>query len=351
MALTLPDLPPFDIAAQSAALSRYDNLLKPRGSLGQLEALGGQLAGIVGHAHPKIEHPHLVLMAADHGHAAEGVSAAPSAVTALMVTAFLRGDAAVSVLARQQATPFTVVDIGVASPLPAAVTTHPAFRDRRVAPGSANIAEQPALTRAETETAIQIGLDSVQAEIAAGADVVLLGEMGIGNSTAAAAITAVLCERAVRDVTGYGSGIDPPTHQRKVALIETALAHWQPNRHDPLDVLAKVGGLEIAGLVGVALGAAAARRPVLLDGFITGAAALIAARLDPALSPYLIAAHQSAEPGHAAVLSALALVPLLRLNMRLGEGTGALLALPLLRAACATLNEMATLSDAGITLP
>jgi nicotinate-nucleotide--dimethylbenzimidazole phosphoribosyltransferase len=336
---------PLDHAAQAEARRRQDQLTKPPGSLGRLERLATQVAGITGAARPRLEHKVVIVAAGDHGVTAEGVSAYPSEVTAQMVRNFAGGGAAINVLARRAGARVVVVDVGVAETLPLELP----IVHRKVAPGTASMVLGPAMTRAQAEDAIGVGLDVVDAESARGVDVICLGEMGIGNTTAASAIVATLTGSAVADVTGRGTGIDDAAWQHKVEIIERALAVNRPHRHDPLDVLARVGGLEIAALVGVILGGAARRVPLIVDGFITTAAALVAVELCPAARRYLIAAHRSVERGHAAALEHLELEPLLMLDMRLGEGTGAALALPIVEAALALLDEMATFEDAGIS--
>jgi len=262
-----------------------------------------------------------------------------------MVENFLRGGAAVNVLARQVGARVVVADFGVAAP----VADHPDLLRRALGPGTASMTRGPAMARATAEAAITAGAAIVDAERAAGADCVGTGEMGIGNTTAASALTAVLTGRPVAAVTGAGTGVGPEGLERKQAAIARALEVNRPDPADPLDALAKVGGFEIAGLVGVILAGAAHRIPVVLDGFIAGAAALVAVRLEPATAEYLIAAHRSAEPGHRAVLEALGLTPYLELDMRLGEGTGAALAIGLARAAVAVMREMATFKSAGVS--
>jgi nicotinate-nucleotide--dimethylbenzimidazole phosphoribosyltransferase len=336
---------PLDHAAQIEARQRQDQLTKPPGSLGRLERLATQLAGITRDARPRLTRKVVIVVAGDHGVTAEGVSAYPSEVTGQMVRNFARGGAAINVLARRVGARVVVVDVGVAEALPPELP----IVHRKVAPGTANMALGPAMTRSQALQAIAVGLDVVDAEYARGVDVICLGEMGIGNTTAASAIVATLTASAVADVTGRGTGIDDATWQHKVAIIERALRVNRPERHDALDVLAKLGGLEIAALVGAILGSAARRLPVIVDGFITTAAALVAADLCPAVRSYLIAAHRSVERGHVAALEHLELEPLLMLDMRLGEGTGAALALPIVDAALALLDEMATFGDAGIS--
>jgi len=352
---------PLDQAAMAAARQRQAELTKPPGSLGRLERLSVQIAGITGQARPRLQQPAVFVMAADHGVTAEGVSAYPMQVTRQMVENFARGGAAINVLARRAGARVVVVDVGVASDLPPDLP----IRHRKVAHGTANFARGPAMSAGQAEAAIQVGLDVVADEVANGLDVVCLGEMGIGNTTAASAIVAALCGLPAAAVTGRGTGIDQATWERKVAVIERGLAQHGLRANDPecglaqhglhanepLDVLARVGGFEIAGLVGVTLAAAAARRPVVVDGFIATAAALVASELCPLVRGYLIAAHRSVEIGHAAALERLELEPLLALDLRLGEGTGAALALPIIDAALGVLSEMATFAEAGVAGP
>ena len=344
MNLQLPTIPSPDPSAAAAARLRQDQLTKPAGSLGRLEELSIQLAAAAANARPSVARKAVIIMAGDHGVAAEGVSAYPPAVTPQMVLNFLRGGAAINVLARQAGAHVVVVDVGVAADLPA----QEGLVSAKVAYGTRNLAAGPAMTRAEAEAAIQVGLDVIRSEIARGLDLVAAGDMGIGNTTPSAAIAAAFTGLDPCEVTGRGTGLDEAGRARKAAVIERALALNRPDPRDALDVLAKVGGLEIAGLVGVILGAAAQRVPVVIDGFISGAAALVAAELDPAVKPYLIAAHQSVEIGHRAILARLGLRPLLDLDLRLGEGTGAVLAFHLVEASARILNEMATFAQAGV---
>jgi nicotinate-nucleotide--dimethylbenzimidazole phosphoribosyltransferase len=261
-----------------------------------------------------------------------------------MVRNFLNGGAAINVLARQIGARVVVADFGVAGE----ILRHPELRSRRVRSGTENLAVGPAMSREDALQGIAGGIGIVDAEVRQGLDLLALGEMGIANTTAASAIVAVLTGRAPAEVTGPGTGLDQRGWEHKVTIVEQTLAVNQPDPADPLDVLAKLGGFEIAGLVGGILAALAARVPVLLDGFIVGAAALIAARLNPQARTLMLAAHRSAEPGHTLVLRHLDLCPLLELDLRLGEGTGATLAMPLVDAAAALLNEMATFSEAGV---
>jgi nicotinate-nucleotide--dimethylbenzimidazole phosphoribosyltransferase len=345
MTLSLPPVPPVNSATQNAARTRQEQLTKPAGSLGQLEDLSVQLAAISGQLKTPLARKAVIVMAGDHGIAHEGVSAYPAEVTPQMVLNFLHGGAAINVLARQASARVIVVDVGVN----ANFDPVPGLRRRKVARGTQNMAQGPALTRAQTEEAIAVGLNIVEEEFAEGLDVIATGDMGIGNTTPSAAICAVMTGLPAAQVTGRGTGVDDAGWQHKVSLIERALEVNQPDRSDPLDVLSKVGGLEIAGLTGVIIGGAAHRLPVVIDGFISGAAALIAAALVPEVKPYLIAAHQSVEIGHRAMLEHLGLHPLLNLNLRLGEGTGAALAFHLLEAAVRILNDMATFGDAGVS--
>jgi nicotinate-nucleotide--dimethylbenzimidazole phosphoribosyltransferase len=336
---------PPDTGAEVEARRRLDQLTTPPGSLGRLEELAVRLAGIAGTCPPPLRDPVIFTLAGDHGVVAQGVSAYPQIVTAQMVENFLRGGAAVNVLARHAAARVVVADLGVASPL----APHPDLRDLKVAPGTADMTRGPAMTRGQAIQAIEAGIGLVETEQLRGADLVGTGEMGIGNTTAASALVAALTGATAESVTGPGTGVDAAGRRRKVEAIRRALVHNAPDPADALDTLAKVGGLEIAGLVGVILAGAAHRLPVVLDGFIAGAAALVAVRLEPAARGSLIAAHRSAEPGHARVLEALGLEPYLELDMRLGEGTGAALCIDLARAAVSVLTEMATFKSAGVS--
>jgi nicotinate-nucleotide--dimethylbenzimidazole phosphoribosyltransferase len=345
MPLSLLPIPPLDLTAQAAARARQNTLTKPPGSLGRLEELSLQLAAITGQPHPSVARKAVIVMAADHGVTDEHVSAYPREVTRQMVHNFLRGGAAINVLARQAGARVIVVDVGVAAEL----EPHPELVSRKVAFSTQNMARGPAMTRAQAEEAVGIGLQVVAAEIETGLDIVAAGDMGIGNTTASAAMSAALMGQPVAKVTGRGTGVDDAGLAHKTEVIERALSVNRLNPEDALDVLSKVGGLEIAGLVGVILGAAARRVPVVIDGFISGTAALVAARLAPDVKPYLIASHQSVEIGHRVILEHLDLRPLLGLNLRLGEGTGAVLAFHLIEAAARILNEMATFDEAGVS--
>lgn len=324
------------MSAREEAQRRFDAKTKPRGSLGRLEDLGCRIAEIRGFVPSWLECA-IVVAAADHGVAQDGVSAYPQAVTAQMVANFAAGGAAINVLAREAGARLVVVDVGVATP-----TAHPDVQSVRVAAGTANMLERSAMTAEEAAAARAAG-EALAAELS-DVDVVALGEMGIGNTTSAAAVTAALLDLDPAAVCGPGTGLDAAGIARKTDVVRRAI-----ELHRGADPLASLGGLELAFLAGVAIGCAARRIVVLLDGFITGVAALAAVRIEPDVRGVLIAAHRSPEPGHAYVLDALGLEPLIDLGLRLGEGSGAALAVPLLRSSIAILRDMATFSEAGVT--
>jgi nicotinate-nucleotide--dimethylbenzimidazole phosphoribosyltransferase len=336
---------PFDAAAAAAAQRALDGKTKPRGSLGRLEALACRLAGIRASATPGRLDPAVVVCAADHGIAVEGVSAYPREVTGQMLRNFAGGGAAVCVLARQAGARLVVADLGVLEP----VTGVPAILDRRVRAGTASSVEGPALTAAEAERAVAHGIELAGELVADGVGIVALGEMGIGNTTAASALTAALLRADPESLVGPGTGLDAAGVAHKRRVVRRALEANCVGPRDPLGALAGVGGLEIAALAGVVLGCAASRTPVLVDGFIAAAAALAAVCVEQRCSDVLIAAHLSPEPGHRLILTALGHEPLLDLGLRLGEGSGAALALPLVAAALAILAEMASFEQAGVT--
>ena len=335
--------PDRDLLAKAQA--RLNRLTKPLGSLGRLEELAAQYAMIAGEVKPNVPRGAVFTFAADHGVALEGVSAYPHEVTAQMVLNFLRGGAGVNVLARHAGLEVRVVDIGVAYDF----GTVPGLIQKKIVPGTNNLLTQPAMSRAQAEQAIMVGIELAAEAARQGIGLIGTGDMGIGNTTASAAITAVVTGRAVAEVTGRGTGIDDAAHARKVAVIEQALARHRPDPSDALDVLSKVGGLEIAGLAGLILGSASVRVPVVLDGFIAGAAALIAYGLQPVCRDYMIASHRSVERGHQAILHHLGVEPLLNLDLRLGEGTGACLGMGLVFAAIKLMTEMATFGEAGVS--
>lgn len=315
---------------------------KPPGSLGDLEALAARIARVQRRQATMIEHAQVLVFAGDHGIVAEGVSAYPSAVTAQMVQNFLTGGAAICVLARQFDAALTVIDAGVASALP----THPRLLDRKLGMGTANFARSPAMSEAQCLAALRSGIDIVGDLAPHGA--VILGEMGIGNTTSAAALMHALTGLPAAECVGRGTGADDAMLLRKIAVIEAAVANHGPGRH-ALETLARYGGFEIAMMVGAMLGAAARRQIVVVDGFIATAAAAVALRIAPALHDYCVFAHVSAEAPHRRWLQLLDARPLLDLGLRLGEGSGAILALPLLHAAAAILREMATFASAGVS--
>ena len=336
---------PPDAGAAAAARQHHDRLAKPRGSLGRLEALGAWLAAIAGTPLPPAPAPGAVaVFAADHGVHAQGVTPWPQEVTAQMVATLVAGGATINVLARQMGASVTVVDIGVAATLAPA----PGLLDRKVRFGTADLATGPAMTETEARAALDAGAEVAADLVAAGARCLVTGEMGIANTTAAAALVAALTGRPATEVTGRGTGIDEFTLARKVTVVQRAVERTEPGA-DPLAVLASLGGLEIAALAGFVVGGAAARVPVVVDGFIAGAGLLVASRLVPEALSYCLAGHRSTEPGASVVLNELRLTPVLDLGLRLGEGTGACLALPVVEAAARVLTETATLETAGVT--
>jgi len=334
-----------DEAAMAAARARQDVLTKPRGSLGRLESLSIQLAGITGDPQPQIQHKVIVTMAGDHGVVTQGVSAYPQEVTPQMVLNFLYGGAAINVLARHIGARVVVVDMGVA----AQMEPHPDLVDKKVAPGTKDIALGAAMSRGQAIQALLAGAEVVEAELAQGLDILGTGDMGIGNTTPSAAIAAAITGRSPAEVVGRGTGVDDAGLSRKIVAVQHALTMNRPDPADALDVLTKVGGFEIGGLAGAMLAAAAHRRPVVVDGFISTAAAMIAVGLAPQARSYLIPAHRSQERGHRLMLDWLGLEPLLDLDLRLGEGTGAAFGISLAEAACKILSEMATFGEAGVS--
>lgn len=339
----ITNIDPLDQEAMAVAAARQDHLTKPRGALGVLETLSVQIAGIQGRVQPNLDHKTIFTLAGDHGVAVDGVSAYPAEVTPQMVFNFLRGGAGINVLARQVGAKVVVADLGVNYDFPEGLS----LADYKIAPGTANLAKGPAMTRAQAVRSILAGIALVEQEV--DLDIMGTGDMGIGNTTPSSAITAVLTASSVKEVTGRGTGLDDRGLGIKIATIEKALEINRPDPDDPLDVLAKVGGFEIGGIAGLIIGGAKRGIPVVLDGFISGAAALIACALAPAARNYLIAAHQSVEIGHRKIFSQLGLRPLLDLDLRLGEGTGAAIGLFLCQSAVAILNEMATFSEAGVS--
>lgn len=336
----LSRIKPLDETAISAAKERQAQLAKPPGSLGRLEELSIQLAGITGKIHSFIEKTHLLVFAADNGVAAEGVSSAPQSVTLQQTVNLTRAKTGASVLAKHFGCGLTVCDVGVAGEI-----AEPAVLDRKIAYGTQNMITQPAMTREQAIRAILIG-----AELAmeTQADVIGIGEMGIGNTTTSSAVLSVLLEVEPELVTGRGGGVTDEGFQRKKEVIKTAIRINRPEREDVVDVLSKVGGFDIAAMCGAFLGAAAARRPAVIDGFISAVAALCAVRLCPVVKEYLVPSHASCEIGYQLAMEELDLRPILLLDMRLGEGSGCPIAFSVLKAACAVMNDMATFEQAGI---
>ena len=318
---------------------------KPRQSLGRLEELACRIAAIRGIVVPSLPCKAIVVMAADHGVAEEGVSAYPSEVTCQMLLNFASGGAAINVLARRAGAKVVVVDMGVKE----AVPTTEGIRCQRLGPGTSNFTRGPAMSRETATRAVEVGIGLAEELTRDGITLLGIGDMGIANTTASSALAAAYTGSDPDDVTGRGTGIDDETYARKLAVVRRGLALHPPDPRDPLDTLARLGGFEIAGLAGVVLGGAAAKVPVVLDGFITSVAALAAVRLAPHAARYLIASHRSVEKGHRVVLEALGAKPLLDLDLRLGEGTGSALALGLVDAALLILHEMATFESAAVT--
>ena len=335
-----------DHDSSAAVAGAFDGKVKPRHSLGRLEELAARIAGIQRTRQPRVDHPVVVVCAADHGIAQAGVSAYPQEVTGLMLASFATGKAAVSILAERAGARLVVADLGVVDP-PAPQPGWAPILDRRVRAGTANSADGPAMSVAEAELAVAHGIRLADELIDEGADLVALGEMGIGNTTTASVLTSAILDRDPARVVGAGTGVTGEVLAHKVEMVDAVLA-----RHDdvdePWEVLATMGGLEIAALAGVTLGCAARQVPVLLDGFIATAGALMAWRLAPRCADAMIAAHRSTEPGHTMQLQELGLEPLLDLGMHLGEGSGAALAIPLVRSALALLEDMGELADLGL---
>ncbi|MEO5340022.1 MAG: nicotinate-nucleotide--dimethylbenzimidazole phosphoribosyltransferase [Magnetococcus sp. MYC-9] len=342
--LTAP-IPAPSLTMQNLAEQRQAQLTKPSGSLGRMEGLAVRLASLQECLTPDVERARIVVFAGDHGVAAAGVSAFPQSVTVEMIRNFSRGGAAIAVLARQLAADLEVVDVGALqdpAPLPRLVS-------RRVAAGTQDFRRQPAMTPEQRDQALQAGWEAVERGASTGVQLLIGGEMGIGNTTAATALLAALLGLAPALLAGPGTGLGPEGVAFKVQVVETALAQHRTALQDPLTLMAALGGFEIVALTGFYIAAAQRRIPLLVDGFIATAAAVVALRLQPDLRPWLFFSHQSAEPGQQAVMAAMAIQPILDLDLRLGEGSGAAIALPILRLACALHREMATFAEAAVS--
>ena len=343
--MKFPVIPPVHAEKRQEAEIRQNLLTKPTGSMGQLEKLSVDIAGMTGVIAPELKKRAVFLMAADHGIAQEGVSPYPAEVTPQMVMNFLNHGAAINVLTKQTHSDVIIVDIGVNYDFPEL----PGLISKKVAKGTANMLKAPAMTKAQAEEALQTGMDVFNEAADKGLQLAATGEMGIGNTTSAAAITAVLCGKAPSEVTGRGTGLDDAGLRRKIAIIEKILDLHKPNPDDPMDILCKIGGFEIAGMAGVTIAAASRGIPLVMDGLISTAAAALAAAFVPGVRNYLIAGHRSPEIGHRYLLEKLGKYPLLQLDMRVGEGTGAALAFGLIDAANNILRDMATFESAGIS--
>ena len=341
---TLAQIDKLDKTSMASARDRQSTLTKPLGSLGKLEELSILLAGIFSNPMPKITKKTVILAAGDHGVVAEGVSAYPQEVTPQMVYNFLAGGAAINVLSKHAGADIIVLDAGVAADLP----SHPLLRDVKIGRGTNNIAHGPAMTRDQAIQCLETGIQASQEAIDNGSDLIACGDMGIGNTTPSSAITSVITNTDPYITTGRGTGVDDSGLEKKVDAIKRAININNPDKNNGLDILTKIGGFEIGVLAGAMLGAASRNRPVIIDGFISGAAALIAWTISRNARNYFIAAHKSVEPGHTIGLRAMDLDPLLDMEMRLGEGTGAVLAMHIIEAAAKCLTDMATFAEAGV---
>lgn len=343
---TVERIRPVDVHWRQKARQHLDNLAIPQGSLGGLLDLAEQLAAVKESLKPSVGNKTVVTMAADHGVVEEGVSAFPQEVTLQMVANFIAGGAAINVLAGVAGARMIVVDMGVCSDLDGAFAEKMLFR--KVGYGTRNMAKGPAMSREQAVTSIETGIAMAGRLFDDGVELLATGDMGIGNTTPSSAILAALSGRSVREATGRGTGISDDALENKIRVIQEALNINKPDSEDPVDVLAKVGGFEIGGIAGLILGAACHRVPVVVDGFISSAGALLAKRLAPASLDYMISGHQSLEYGHRLMLEELGLKPLLNLNLRLGEGTGAALAMNLVESAAQVIGKMLTFEDAGV---
>lgn len=334
-----------DRYAQAAAAERQDILTKPAGSLGELEQIAVRLAGLQGRDKPELKSPWISIFAADHGIAATGVSAFPQEVTQQMVANFARGGAAITVLARQIHAAFEVIDVGVAGD----TSVHAAVVQNKIAPGTANFLETPAMTPDQLEAALDAGRAAVARALAANADCFIAGEMGIANTTSASALACAWLKATPVEMCGPGTGLNAQGVSRKADIVAQALIRHAASQRDPFETLATFGGFEIAAMTGAYIAAAQAGLPVIVDGFISSVAALAARVLNPGVERWFFFGHQSAEPAHARVLDDFGALPVLKLKMRLGEGSGAAAAFPTLQLACALHSQMATFAEAGVS--
>ena len=342
---TLEKIQPVSSNLLDKAQAHLDSLTKPPSSLGKLEELAKRYVAIQNNESPTLKKISTVVFAADHGVTAEGISAYPSEVTAQMVINFLNKGAAVNVLANHINAEVTIVDIGVNFQF----ESHPNLLDRKIALGTKNFSKEPSMTRSQAETSIVTGIEIATESAKKGIDILTTGEMGIGNTTPSSAIFSILGNTPVEYVTGRGTGIDDSTLTKKISIIIKGIDLHKPDPDDPIDILAKVGGFEIGGIAGLILGAAAQKIPVVVDGFISGAGAALALKMSPSAGDYIFSSHRSTEPGHKIFFELLGYPPLFDLNMRLGEGTGALLAVNLIQSAIKIYKEMATFQSAGVS--
>lgn len=345
----LKNITDIDYEIMEQTQNRLDNLTKPIASLGRLEELAKLVTGITRQQNPQLKNKVIFTFASDHGVSEEKVSAFPKEVTAQMVYNFLNGGAGINVLARHIGARVIVADLGVAEKIRSQKLEVRSFKDKKINFGTKNMTQGPAMSRDEAIKSIEAGIDIFEEELSSGIDIIGTGEMGIANTTSASAITSIWTKKSAEEVTGRGTGIDDNRLKNKIRVIKQALNKNNPDPGDPVDVLSKVGGFEIGGLAGVIIAAADRRIPVVIDGFISGAAALIAAHLEPKTKGYMIASHCSVEIGHKAILDHLGIKPILDLNLRLGEGTGACLGISIIEAAVKILTQMATFESAGVS--
>ena len=343
LAETLGRIQPPDAGAMQLALERQARLAKPPHSLGKLEDISVKIAGITGKVVNSMAKRRVLIFAADNGVVREGVASAPQAVTLRQTINFTRGLTGVAVLAKHFGAELDVIDVGIAADF-----IQPGVRDRKVAHGTRDFADAPAMTRAQAIQAMEAGIEAASRAKADGIDIIGVGEMGIGNTTTSSAVLSALLALPAHETVSRGAGIDDAACARKIALIDGALARWQPDAADPIDVLGKVGGFDLAAMCGAYLGAAAERLPAVIDGFISAVAALCACRLDPHVADFLIPSHASREKGHALAMQAMGIDPMLNLDMRLGEGSGCPIAFEIVAAAESVIRDMGTFDEAGI---